>query len=213
MQAGILPVKRLSIANHRLSEDFGPEDRLALARALLEDALILCLATDFLAWSVVTEDPEVASSAVAAGLAVVEDPGSGLNVALETAIEKVLEAGADSVVVVPVDVPLATAEDLHDLVDTGVTSDVVLVPSRSDGGTNGLFLNPPNALRPQFGPASLSSHVKEAEAAGLRCSILDLPRLGLDVDTAKDARDVSLEEEASGATVRLLKHLLASQQS
>ena len=210
MDAGLVPVKRLSHAKSRLGEAFTRDERLAIARALLEDALTLCASVDFLDWTIVTDDPEVGDAARGRGLGVVEEPGGGLNPALEVGISAVMRHGAGSVTVVPVDVPLATREDLEDVIDTGSTSDVVLGPARSDGGTNVLFLRPPEAIRPRFGPASLRAHAAEAEAAGLRCSILHLPRLALDIDTLQDGRDLVLEEDAAGVTVALLRRLLAA---
>ena len=208
MDAGLLPVKRLSEANSRLSEAFTADERLAIARALLDDALSLCAAVDFLDWAIVTDDPEVMDSARARRLSVVEEPGGGLNVALQAGIIAVMLRGAESVTILPVDVPLVTPEDLQDVVDTGSTSDVVLAPARADGGTNALHLRPADALRPRFGRASLRAHAAEAEAAGLRCSILHLPRLALDVDTLQDGRDLVAEADTSGATALLLRDLL-----
>ena len=59
------------------------------------------------------------------------------------------------------------------------------MPSR-DGGTNGLYLGPPDVMTPLFGPGSLRAHIEEAERRGIRCSILSLPRVELDIDTIED---------------------------
>lgn len=208
VDAGLLPVKRLRDAKRRVVDELGEEGRLRLARALLEDALARCEKADFLKWWVITDDPEVEQAAVDRGLGAVADPGKGLNEALAAGIASAKSAGADSVTILPVDVPLATADDVRDLIDTGATSDVVLATARSDGGTNGLYLCPPDALVPRFGPASLRAHVAAAEARSLRCSILHLPRLAHDVDTAQDGRDLLQHDEPGGKTVALLRQLL-----
>lgn len=207
MDAGLLPVKRLSEAKGRLAPELDAAQRLELSRALLADALDRCAATDFLRWWVVTDDPEVEDEARGRGLDVVRDPGRGLNEALAEGISAATTAGAESVTVLPVDIPLATAEDVRDLVDTGATSDVVLAPARVDGGTNALYLSPPDAIPPRFGPASLRVHIGDAEAARLRCSILDLPGLALDVDTVEDAR---LLVERASETSRVAQLLAAA---
>lgn len=208
MDAGLLPVKRLREAKQRLGVELSDNARLELSRALLQDALDRCERTDFLRWWVVTDDPEVAKTARGRGLEVVADPGEGLNAALAAGIAAAGSVAADSVTILPVDVPLATPEDVRDLIDTGATSDVVLATARVDGGTNGLYLEPPDALRPRFGPASLRAHIADAEEAGLRCSILHLPRLALDVDTMEDARLVLEDPASNGATARVLRDLL-----
>jgi len=199
MDAGLLPVKRLDRAKGRLSGWLDPDERAALARALFEDALELCTATPWLHWWVVSDDEDVRTTAAGRGFETVADDGTGLNDALKLAITDIVAHGAESVTVIPSDVPLAYEEDLRDLVDTGVTSDIVVVPSDEDGGTNGLFLKPPDLLEPRFGSSSLKAHVDAAADRRLRCSILALPRLALDIDTIKDV-DAFLERPAYGTS-------------
>ena len=188
MDAGILPVKRIDQAKGRLSTHFDDGQRARIAGALVADALELCSSVEFLRWWVVSDDEEVLSTAASLGLGTVEDPGEGLNPAVEAAIAVALKEGAESVTVIPSDVPLAFSGDLVDLLDTGATSDIVLVPSERDGGTNGLFMRPPDLLQPNFGPGSLQNHLQTAEQASLRCALLSLPRLSLDIDTVEDVR-------------------------
>ena len=199
MDAGLLPVKRLDRAKGRLSGWMDPDERAALALALFEDALDLCSSTPWLHWWVVSDDEEVRKAAATRGFETVEDEGTGLNDALKLAVADIVGHGAESVTVIPSDVPLAYQEDIRDLVDTGETSDIVVVPSDDDGGTNGLFLSPPDLLDPRFGSASLKAHVDAAAERRLRCSILALPRLALDIDTIEDV-DAFLERPAYGTS-------------
>ena len=208
MDAGLLPVKRLSDAKQRLGDVLDPDDRIRVGTALIEDALALCASVDFLTWFVVTEDDEVADAARGRGLTVVDDPGSGLNDALRVGIDEVGARGAASVTVVPADVPLAFKGDIEDLLDTGATSDVVVVPSERDGGTNALYLRPPGVLQPSFGPSSLRAHIDLAEQRGLRCSILNLPRLALDLDTIEDAHEVLKRSRFPSRTSQVLADLI-----
>jgi 2-phospho-L-lactate/phosphoenolpyruvate guanylyltransferase len=210
MDAGLLPVKRLDRAKGRLSPGMDAGERAGLARALFEDALDLCSSTSWLNWWVVSDDQGVVATAAERGLATIVDRGTGLNEALSSAIEEIARE-ARSVTIIPCDVPLAREEDLRDLIDTGATSDVVVVPSDEDGGTNGLFLTPPDLLLPRFGTASLKAHVDAAAERGLRCSILALPRLALDIDTIEDV-DAFLARSSRGSsrTRKLLERLRPS---
>ncbi|HYP22788.1 MAG TPA: 2-phospho-L-lactate guanylyltransferase [Actinomycetota bacterium] len=212
MDAGLLPVKALGRAKSRLSPLFDDDQRRAVATALLEDALSLCASAGFLEWWVVSEDPEVLGRGSGAGLKTVTDPGGGLNAAVAAGIEEVVAAGAESVTVIPCDVPLAYKGDLVDLVDTGATSDIVLVPSGGDGGTNALFLSPPGLIEPAFGPGSLQRHIALAEKERYRCAILSLPRLALDVDTPDDV-DAFLASagEFGGRSAEVLRKLREGQ--
>jgi 2-phospho-L-lactate/phosphoenolpyruvate guanylyltransferase len=208
MDAGVLPVKPLVEAKTRLGPDFDAAARTAIARALLEDALALCASASFLTWWVISRDAEVLDLARDRGLRIIEESGSGLNDAVSQAVAVVAGAGATSMTVIPADVPLAWAGDLHDLLDTGATSEAVVVPAARGGGTNALYLDPPGVLAPRFGPASLQAYLAAAGSAGLRCSILSLPRLALDIDTVADVDAyLARPKPASGATQRLLEQL------
>lgn len=207
MDAGLLPVKPVARAKQRLAAALGPS-RERLVRALVADALDLVGGDPGTTWWVVTSDPWVATEAKNRGLNIVPDPGAGLNEALEAGTAAVGAAGASSVTILPADVPLATQTDLQDLFDTGATSDVVIVPASSGGGTNALYLAPPDVVATRFGPDSLRAHLDAAAARGLRCSILSLPRLALDLDTWEDALAILERARNGGRTVALLKTLV-----
>lgn len=210
MDSGILPVKALDRAKQRLAPHFDPDERRRIAEALLEDALALCASADFLEWQVVSDSGDVLERARAAGLSTLVDPGEGLNTALGLAIDAAVHAGAGSVTVIPCDAPLAFRGDLVDLVDTGTTSEMVLVPSEKDGGTNGMYLSPPDLLRPTFGEGSLRRHLDLAERAAYRCALLSLPRLALDIDTIEDVRDyLAKSKHAPSRTAEVLEELRA----
>jgi len=209
MDAGILPVKRLDRAKQRLGEHFSDEARLQIARALLEDALRLCRSTSgFISWYVVSDDRNVLDRAAAYNLSGVKDESESLNSAVAAATRRVELEGATSVTIIPSDAPLAYENDLRDLVDTGTTSDIVLVPSERDGGTNAIYMRPPTLVDPQFGPQSMNAHMALAGRLGLRCSMLVLPRLSLDIDTLEDV-DAFLKRDVlkTSATWRVLRSL------
>lgn len=189
MDTGLLPVKRLRQAKGRLGDHFTEVQRVDLARALVEDALDLCASATWLTWWILTDDPDVAYLARLRGFRTLPDAGDGLNAAMTSAIAVLVSEGATSVTVIPSDIPLAYHDDIRDLCDTGATSDVVVVPSEGDGGTNGLYLSPPDLIEPRFGEGSLKAHVDSATGLGLRCSILPLARMALDIDTIEDVEE------------------------
>jgi 2-phospho-L-lactate/phosphoenolpyruvate guanylyltransferase len=186
MDAGLVPVKRFDRAKSRLAPSFDAAARAAIARALWRDSLALIAANSWLSWWVVSDEQAVLSDAAGGGAATVSDAGNGLNAALDQAVSVLRRAGAESVIIVPCDVPLAFSGDLRDLADTGATSDVVVVPSGEGGGTNALYMSPVDLMAPRFGEASLAAHIAEAERLGARCTLLNLPRLALDIDTPAD---------------------------
>ena len=212
MDAGLLPIKSPATAKRRLADDLEAGLHAAVVEALYLDALDLCLAAPRPTWWVVSDDDAVLRAAADRGLRVLSDAGGGLNPAIEAAVAVVTENGAGSVTVIPSDVPLARPEDIDDLLDTGATSDVVVVPSGADGGTNGLYMQPATILKPSFGPLSLQAHLDAADKAAARCVVLPLPRLALDIDTIDDARELvrlPVSEDA-GRTERLLRDALGN---
>jgi 2-phospho-L-lactate guanylyltransferase len=210
--AGILPIKSPAAAKQRLARDLDPGFHAAVVEALYLDALDLCVASPGVTWLVVSDDGTVLQAAASRGLSTLRDAGAGLNPAVQEALSAVRAQGADAALVIPSDVPLARSHDIQDLLDTGATSDVVLVPSGADGGTNGLFMRPTDLLKPSFGPSSLQAHLESVEATGSRCSVLPLARLALDIDTIEDAHRLVKQpaSEAMGRTERLLREELAS---
>jgi len=199
MDVGILPVKSLVFAKQRIADELGDEARRAVASALLDDALGLCTAGEWIRWWVVTADPVVERRARRFGFGVIEDPGGGLNPALRAAVAYAGERGATSITIVPADVPLGTRTDLLDIFDVGATSEMVVVPALRDGGTNALYMSRAGLIEPAFGPRSLQAHLAHASEAKLRCSILRLPRLELDIDRAGDIADL-LERPGAAET-------------
>ena len=204
MDAGILPVKRLDAAKSRLDSLFDPGQRRELAAAMLEDALDLCARATFLSWHVLSADEIVLRKAAERGFETLEDPpDGGLNDSLASAIDRL--SGADSVTIIPADTPLATASDLQDILDTGAISDVVVVPADRDAGTNGLYLSPPDLMAPRFGESSFSGYLRNAHETGLRCSILPLEGLALDIDSPEDIDELLGGSPRENRTVRLLQ--------
>jgi 2-phospho-L-lactate guanylyltransferase len=204
VHAGLLPIKSPTRAKRRLALD--PDVHGELTRALLDDALDLSSQTTAIEWWVISDDEDVRSLARARGLRDLADEGEGLNEAVRAGIKAAASEGADSVVVIPGDVPLAQPEDVDDILDTGALSEIVVVPA-ADGGTNGLYFDLSTEFRPSFGSESLRAHVDAARRLKLRCTVLDLPRLSIDLDTPEDARRILDFGAGGGRTVEVLSRL------
>ena len=207
MLAGVLPIKQLQRAKQRLSEVLSGEERISLARALANDSLALAAQIGELDWWVVSDDAEILALADSLGFTALQDAGADLNEALTAAAAALEQQGAEAMLILPTDIPLARPDDIADILDTGATSEVVVVPSLGDGGTNALYLEPPKLLEPRFGPASLETHLRAADDKGVRCALLDLPRVSLDIDTADDVRTFLDRAPQTGETIAFLEPL------
>src|SRR4051794_6293688 len=178
----ILPVKSFGRAKSRLAGAFA--DRPALAAAMVADVLDALAGVRALdAVIVVTAEQSAADAARAAGATVVHDPAEAGQSA--AASRGIAAAGdADRVLLVPGDCPALDRGELTALL--AHTEPVVIVPDRHGTGTNALLLTPPDVMAPAFGEGSFARHAALARAAGAEPTVVDIPSLGLDIDTADD---------------------------
>jgi 2-phospho-L-lactate guanylyltransferase len=179
----LIPCKNLDSGKSRLAECLNAAARRALCEQLLTQSVTLATALAAPAFvRVVTADCGAAAIAAAAGVAALPDSGGGLNAALELARAAVLRERADSIVVLPIDLPLATAGAVRQAVERAC--DVVICPDESGTGTNLLRLSRA-ALRHlpfRFGPGSYTAHLAAARESGLSVETVRDPRIAFDID-------------------------------
>ncbi|HEY3021826.1 MAG TPA: 2-phospho-L-lactate guanylyltransferase [Solirubrobacteraceae bacterium] len=182
----VLPVKRFARAKQRLRGALDEGARERLAAAMAGDVLdVVCGCGTFERVVVVTAEPAISEQAAACGAHVVEDRDeAGQSAAAAVGVLAAREIGAQRVLLVPGDTPCVRAGDLE--VVLARDEPVVIVPDRHGTGTNALLLTPPGAIAPAYGPGSRRRHETAAAAAGVDHAVLEVPALGLDVDTPDD---------------------------
>ncbi|MCB1414697.1 MAG: 2-phospho-L-lactate guanylyltransferase [Xanthobacteraceae bacterium] len=183
----VVPVKAFSHAKRRLAPVLSEAERAALVRTMLVDVLTALHATSRLAGIlVVTSDPQAARTAALCDAQVVDDnEADGLNGAVRRGLD-ILDASKAGALVVPADIPFATASDYSAVLDLLTHYPVVLAPASSDGGTNALALRQAGSLKPCFGEDSFNVHRAQAARAGLAVGIARSEGLGHDIDRIDD---------------------------
>lgn len=183
----VVPVKRLSQAKQRLSGVLSPEQRVRLAQAMLRDVLENLRATPSLAGIVVVSaDPAVHATARSFGASPIFDASeSGVNDAVQQGLDA-LASSDHAALVVPADIPFATADDFESVLALLRYHQVVLSPALSDGGTNALAMRSAGLMTPQFGEDSFVAHHTIAEQKQLSCGVFRSMRIGRDIDVADD---------------------------
>jgi len=183
----IVPVKRLGLAKQRLAPVLSRSERAELARTMLHDVLTTLCATPQLAGIVVVSgDPAVAKLAKLFDARIGDDiMESDINAAVQQGL-RMLEASSAGALIVPADVPFATAGDLQAVIRELDHYPVVLVPALSDGGTNTLAMRRPDLIAPSFGDDSFARHQALARDAGVSCGVVRREGLGHDIDYPKD---------------------------
>ena len=187
----IVPVKSLARAKRRMSPHLSAPVRRRLVLTMLEDVLgVLATSTGVDHVLVVSPDADVAALAARKGAALLgEDRPDGLNAAVRRGLAHACAEHAAQALVLPADVPLATAEEIGEIVawmPPPPTGRVRLVASADGDGTNALLLAPPRAIEPGFGRGSFARHLARALARRCAAEVLQLPGLAGDIDRPRD---------------------------
>ena len=182
-----VPVKDLVNAKQRLVPVLDPAERRALARAMLQDVLTALGAVLAGRVCVVTTDPLVMDVARPFDVeCLVERANRGHTEAVAFAQEIAVSRGADCFLTIPGDVPCASPSEIEVLCGAVGGAGVAFAPSASGFGTNAAILSPPAIMPLKFGEPSFDNHLLAARQRGLSPAVLDLPGIGLDIDTPED---------------------------
>ncbi len=222
MRALLLPVKDLNNAKKRLIGVLTPEERFALAGAMLADTIravrgarraekiyvvtnyepVMQLAKEN-HWEILAEEKQISESH-----------------SVDAASKICEQRGVTALLRLPLDVPLVQASDIDDLLAVECEDRaLVIVPSRDGTGTNAILRTPPTLFPSHFGRGSFAKHVGEADRIGARVIFRRSTRLEMDVDDEADLRalleyDLRATETGrwlreSGVEARFRPHLKA----
>jgi 2-phospho-L-lactate guanylyltransferase len=182
----VLPVKRLDLAKQRLVPVLSNAERMMLARTMLHDVLMTLAAVPELRGIVVVSGDRMAEElARQFDARVARDLSeTGVNDAIRQGM-KLLDSNA-AVMVIPADVPFATAGELQAVIANLRQHPVVLAPASSDGGTNALAMRSADLIAPSFGDDSYNRHRAEARRKNLSCGVVRSDGLGHDIDRPED---------------------------
>jgi 2-phospho-L-lactate guanylyltransferase len=184
MRVVAVPVKSLSRAKTRLSPALTGLERGALTLAMLEDVLDAALSVP--GWETWVISPDEVALEVAAGRGArpIPEAKPPLANAIRQVEAKAKQDGATALAVLPADVPLVTADTLHEALRT--LGAVVLARSADGSGTSLLLRRPPRAIPARFGPDSFRRHLELAAERGLPVSVVERRELSFDVDRPDD---------------------------
>jgi len=183
----LVPIKDFARAKSRLRPLLTAEQCAELAVCMAADVLralrgctrigrVICLG----------EAPGVRTFANQQGCEfIAEHPGAGLRANLDLAARQLQENGAQTLLIVPGDLPTIEAADIDACIDKH-RGGLTICPAERDGGTNALIVSPPTGIGFQFGEQSCAKHIHAAEAAGLEHRVEDAPAFRYDIDGPAD---------------------------
>lgn len=185
----VVPVKPLRLGKSRLADVLDEDERARLNRMFLERTLgVLGQVKRIGQTLVVSRDPAALAIAREYGArTVLEDGSQQLNLALKRATAVASVYSAQGVLVLPADLPLATPDDIQQLIAAAKKHpSVTIAPDRREDGTNALLVIPPGSIPYDYGPGSFRRHSDYALQANLHLEICRIPNLALDLDLPED---------------------------
>jgi 2-phospho-L-lactate guanylyltransferase len=200
MRALLLPIKDLRNAKQRLAGVLTPEERFALAHAMLADTVRAVRGVRHADRIFVVTNYEPAMQAAREnGWEILrEDQQISESVSVDVASRQCEEHGVTAVLRLPLDLPLVQSRDIDELLAVECVSPALaIVPSRDGTGTNAILRTPPTLFPSHFGSGSFARHCGEADRAGARIFKRRNVRLEMDVDDEADLRAL-LQHDLSG---------------
>jgi 2-phospho-L-lactate guanylyltransferase len=182
----LVPIKEFAAAKSRLAGSLDRAECGLLAEHMARDVLVaLTNARGVETVTVLGTSPPADVLAKDFGCTLLaENPGNDLNEKLNAAAKK-LRDSADTLLLLPGDLPTVTAQDIDRLLQEH-DAELIVYPADRDGGTNALRVSPPDAVPFQFGANSAQAHLDAGRRAGLAVARRNHPVFARDIDTAED---------------------------
>jgi 2-phospho-L-lactate/phosphoenolpyruvate guanylyltransferase len=197
LRALLLPIKDLRQAKQRLAPLLNPEERFALAQAMLADTIRAVRAVQRAdKIFVVTNYVPAIQAAEENGWELLrEEQQISESVSVDAASVHCAECGVTALLRLPLDIPLVQASDIDELFAVECAAPaLVIVPSRDGTGTNAILRTPPALFPSHFGAGSFARHCDEAYSAGADIFIRRNARLEMDVDDEADLRSIARQD-------------------
>lgn len=183
-----VPVKEFVGAKQRLASLLTPEQRQALAAAMLEDVLAALADAPLAGIMVNTLEPFASELARRYGARVITEGARDGHTGAVAAMARILGAeGRQGMLTVPGDIPRVTSAEIAAIIAARRPApSVTIVPAHDERGSNAVLCSPPTVMQLRFGDDSFLPHLAAARALGIEPTIVRLPGIGLDIDQPAD---------------------------
>ncbi len=189
----VVLIKDFATAKQRLRPALDPGSRRSLARRNARLAVRAAAAGDHVL--VVAGSEAVAVMARGWGADVLLEPREeGQNIAARRGIARAMEGGAGAVLLLSSDLPLVTVDAVREVLDSVARLRppvAAAVPAIGRGGTNALYVRPPDTIGMHFGDGSLAKFEDDADARGVEFVIQHSDAMALDLDEPSDLARLS----------------------
>jgi 2-phospho-L-lactate guanylyltransferase len=202
----LIPFKSLATAKQRLAEALDAGQRSQLAEAMLRDVMLAAVGVkERIDLALVTGDARAQAIAEELGFLVIEDTrNESETAAIEAATEWCEQRGYDATMIVPADIPLVAADELHRVLDAAPAEGAVFVPAYDRRGSNCILRRPASIIPLRFGNDSFLPHCEAMKKTGKELIILEIPGIGLDIDNPHEL-ELLVQREGETGSQRLLR--------
>jgi 2-phospho-L-lactate/phosphoenolpyruvate guanylyltransferase len=202
-----VPVKDGGAAKQRLAGVWPQARRTALAQAMLLDVLDAIGAANGLAGiALLTVDAFARAVAAQRGLRVIEDAATENHTNVANAAMRVLaRERVPSVLMLPGDIPLVTADEVEQVVRRARNERFTIVPSHDRDGSNAIVCAPPGVVPLRYGLDSFACHLRTARQLGIEPAVIELPGISRDIDHPEDLQFILDSEAPTRAKALLLE--------
>lgn len=197
----IVPVKPLRRGKSRLASVLTEEERTFLNYTMLANTLKTLAGVNEID-NILVISRDMSALAMARDFnarTVQEDGSSDLNIAILRATTVAMMYSANSVLVLPADLPLLTPQAVKKLLEKSKQPPVLVInPDRRMDGTNALLMTPPGLVEYRYGKGSFRQHVAQAQNFNVRVEVCEIPEISLDLDLPED---LELLKQMDGAGI------------
>lgn len=189
----ILPVKNLNQSKSRLSPAINRQQRESLTSHLLRRTIgVLKTARGIDDILLVSRDEKICALALTENVRFLSEQGTGLNQALEQATRWSVDHRYSAILILPLDLPLLTSEDVDSILSMshGTGEIVVIAPDQEMRGTNALLVKPPGTLTYQFGLGSFRRHCQQFRDKNIENRIYRSAGTGFDLDSPSQYQSI-----------------------
>lgn len=195
----IIPVKPFDFGKSRLSSVLSDQERRSLNVHLFSNTFnVVQSAPAIKITLVISQDQEVLTLTEKGGGIGLVEKEMDLNGSLQNATEYALQRGAESVLIIPADLPMISKVELQQAVKARYSAlpEMMIAPDRKGKGTNLLMVSPPGTIEYQFGVDSFRRHTEQARKKNITIRICSIPSFGVDLDLPEDIKYVRQSERS-----------------
>ena len=185
----IIPIKKYDKSKTRLSPFLDSGERKELTECLIIDLLEKLLELENSQTIIVTGERINCLDKFNDIVIINEINVNGVNNAIELADEFIERNGFDKSIIIPIDLPLLSTEDIEDIIKFSgkFENGICIVPSRRYDGTNVLLRKHNLIIDTFYDNNSFYNHIKKTVEKKKAVKVFNYENLMIDLDTIEDA--------------------------